>query len=150
MREGTVFSLSVHTGGGGTLSQVWVGGTPCQVWMGGYPMPGLDGEGTPSQVWMGGYPIPDLDGGYPSQVWMGGYPIPGQYGYPPPPRPGLDGVPPWPGLDGVPPHHDWMGYPPTIRQSIIVSTCYAAGSMPLAFTQEDFLVKYCKGRLAMY
>ena len=43
------------------------------------------------------------------------------------------------------------GYPPSIRldaatppppgrRSSTVSTCYAAGGMPLAFTQEDFLV----------
>ena len=30
--------------------------------------------------------------------------------------------------------------PPTIRQHSIASTCYPAGGMPLAFTQEDFLV----------
>ena len=62
-------------------------------------------------------------------------------GYPPS-QLGLDGVPPptrtgW----GTPPGQDWMGYPP-IRQSSKVSTCYAAGSVPLAFTQEDFLVEY--------
>ena len=48
--------------------------------------------------------------------------------------------PPWPGLDGVPPTRDWMGTPPSTRQSSTASTCYAAGGMPLAFTQEDFLV----------
>ena len=66
----------------------------------------------------GGYPIPGLDGGgdTPSQVWMVG----GYLGYPPP------------GLDGVP--------PPPIKQSSIVSTCYVAGGVPLAFTQKDFLV----------
>ena len=38
-------------------------------------------------------------------------------------------------LDGVPPP------PAPIRRQIsIVNTCYAAGGMPLAFTQEDFLV----------
>ena len=51
-------------------------------------------------------------------------------------------------LDGVPPQ-DWLGYPPSgldggipsvRRQRSRVSTCYAAGGMPLAFTQEDFLV----------
>ena len=58
-------------------------------------------------------------------------------GYPPA-QPGLDGggYPgyPQPGLDGVPPNQVW------IRQSSIASTCYAAGGVPLAFTQEDFLV----------
>ena len=41
---------------------------------------------------------------------------------------------------GVP--HVW-GVPhlsPPISQSSIASTCYAAGGVPLAFTQEDFLV----------
>ena len=129
--------LSVHTSMGGR----------------GYPVPGLGGGGTLSQIWWGG--------GTPSQVWMVG-------GTKCTARPGLDGVPPtimtgwgtlplW--LDGYPPtmtgwvtplhHHDWMGYPspwldgvPPIRQSNITSTCYAAGSMPLAFTQEDFVVLY--------
>ena len=32
-----------------------------------------------------------------------------------------------------PPHHDWMGLPPPLTTSI-VSTCNAAGGMPLAFT----------------
>ena len=38
---------------------------------------------------------------------------------------------------------NWMGVTPplpTHRDSSIASTCYAAGGMPLAFTQEDFLV----------
>ena len=53
---------------------------------------------------------------------------------------------PWPGLDGGEyPSQIWMlggtlGTPPPIRQSSIASTCYVAGGMPLAFTQEDFLV----------
>ena len=138
--------------------------------LGGVPHPGLDGGGvphlrsggTPSQVWGGGYPIPEvgvlpqpgldgggypISGGYPGQVlMMGGIPHPGGYpgqilmmgGVPPTSRPGWDtphpptlgwGTP-WPG----------MGYPP--RQSSIASTCYAAGSMPLVFTQEDFLVNF--------
>ena len=32
------------------------------------------------------------------------------------------------------------GYPILKRPSSIESTCYAAGGMPLVFTQEDFLV----------
>ena len=117
-----------------------VGGYPGQVWMVGGTLgttqPGLDGGGYP------GYPHHDWMGN-PNHDWME-YPPPWLDGVTPPPW--LDGVPPpsWldgyplPWLDGVPPtHHDWMGYPPTTN---IVSTCYAAGSMPLAFTQEDFLV----------
>ena len=74
----------------------------------------------------GGYPISGLGrGGTPSQVWVGGgtpYPISGLGGGGTPSQVG--------GVPVVPP-------PPGIA-----STCYgyAAGSMPLAFTQEDFLV----------
>ena len=96
--------------------QVQVRGTPSSLW-----------GGTPPQVWMGGYPIPGLDRGRTiSQVqyWMG---------YPPPPAITGWGNPPCPGLDGVP-------FSPPIRQSSKASTCYVAGGMPLAFTQEDFLV----------
>ena len=51
-----------------------------------------------------------------------------------------------------PPNHDWMEVPPSrtggsiplpppIRRQIsIARTCYTAGSVPLTFTQEDFLV----------
>ena len=112
--------LSVHICGGGgeypipgrvgTSSQVWVGGTLSQVWTGEYPIPGLDR----------GYPIPCLDGGTPSHVWMGV----------PHPRSGWGGTP-CPRLDGV---------PPIRRQIRKASTCYAVGSVPLAFTKEDFLV----------
>ena len=97
--------------------QVWMmGGT----W--GTPWPGLDGGGTwhtPSQVGVSGYP--------PGQVWMGG----GTWGTPSARSGWYPGYPP-PGLDGVP--------PTPIRQSSIARTCYLAGSMPFAFTQEDFLV----------
>ena len=79
---------------------------------------------------------------------MGGVPRvpshgPGLDGVPPrpgmgyPPRPGM-GYPPGPGT-GYPPRPG-MGYPPSPS---IASTCYAACSMPLAFTQEDFLVEVC-------
>ena len=90
-----------------------------------------------------------------------GTPIPGpEMGYPP--RPGTDtppdlgpGTPLHQTWDWVPPPPDLglgphpgpgMGYPPDMGrgtppgQISIASTCYAAGSMPLAFTQEDFLV----------
>ena len=49
------------------------------------------------------------------------------------------GIPPS-GLEGVPPCWVWMGYPPPISQSSRASTCYAVGSMPLAFMQDDFLL----------
>ena len=76
-------------------------------------------------------------GGTPARSGWWGY-----LGYPPPPQLGLDdgGTPPHQDLARVPPG---MGYPPPpTRQSSIASTCYAAGGMPLAFTQEDFLVCY--------
>ena len=93
------------------------GCTPARSGWWGVPQPGLDGGGgDPGQIWMvgRGVPQPGLDGGggTPSQVWMGG-------GVP---CPGLDGG----GGRGVP--------------GSIASTCYAAAGMPLAFTQEDFLV----------
>ena len=50
-------------------------------------------------------------------------------------------------LMGVPPSGQWGvphvtdgGTPPIRRQSSRASTCYTAGGMPLAFTQENFLV----------
>ena len=44
---------------------------------------------------------------------------------------------------GYPPSpSDWMRVPPTPGDSSTASTCYKAGGMPLAFTQEDFLVYY--------
>ena len=74
-----------------------------------------------------------------------GYPHPipdGEWGVP---HPVPDREVPWPGQDGVSP---WMGVPPVKtgweypsgRQSSRVSTFYLAGSMLLAFTQEDFFV----------
>ena len=135
--------------------QVWmVGDTPSQVWgggvnlsrSGGYPIPGLGwGRGYPIQVWMvGGTPSwgvcqPGLDGGgyleYP-QLGLGyspgmGYPLQTWDGY----------LPQHQDLAGVPPPL-WDGVPPPTRQSSIASTCYAAASMPLAFTQKDFLVLF--------
>ena len=77
----------------------------------------------------GGYPVPGL--------WVRGYPIPGLgRGYPPARSGRWGGGVPW-----VPPttRTGWGTHPPS-RQSSIASTCYAAGGMPLAFTQEDFLV----------
>ena len=63
-------------------------------------------------------------------------------GYPPPFKTGWDI--PHPRLDGVPIQSKTGSGttppPPVRRQSSIVSTRYVAGGMPLAFTQEDFLV----------
>ena len=127
MGEGNILlCVSVHTLTGGGYAITGLGGgvphprfgwwgvpQPC-LDGGGVPRPGLDGGGTQ------GTPIRSgCWGGYPSQVLMaGGYP-----GWVPPTRSGWEG-----------------GTHPPIRQSSIASTCYAAGGVPLAFTQEDFLV----------
>ena len=119
----------------------------------GYPVPGPDGgylisgpdEDTTSQVQMGGRYLvsgPDVGGGgggtpsqvwsgYPSQVWMGGGT----------PILLMGGTPSKIRMGGTLPILDWMGYPPIRRQISIASTCYTAGGVPLAFTQEDFLVE---------
>ena len=78
----------------------------------------------------GGVPGPGLDGGrgVPGQVQPGGG-VPG---------PGLDG-----GEGGVPgPHLDGGEGTPKFFFFFFYTacTCYTAGGMPLAFTQEDFLV----------
>ena len=120
------------------------GGTPSQVWMRGYPAPGggtpsqVWTEGTPSQVWTGGYPIPG-----------GAYPISGLDGFP---ISGLDGGVPhlWSGM-GVPPSKTWPGtplsktgwgtHPPPPPGDRSAKQALATWqTVPLSFTQEDFLV----------
>ena len=100
----------------------------------GYPVPGPDG----------GYPIPGLDGGYPIPgPDGGGYPIPGpDRRYPillmgecPHPRSGWGSIQGYPLLSRT----GWCNPPPISK----ASTCYAAGGVPLAFTQENFLVVCC-------
>ena len=87
--------------------------------------PGLDGGQYPRSVWWGrGLPQVWMVGGYP-WVWMvGGYLRSGS---------------------GVP--QSWMEGVP-IRHNSIVSTCYPAGDMPIAFTQEDFLFSFAKFGIA--
>ena len=108
----------------------------------------LDG-GTPvqvrSQVKMG-EGVPTLDGGRGYLPWMG-YPQPGQRkGVPT--LDGERGYLPWTGGDSS--QKNWIcSYqfppPPTPPQlgqgdNSTASSCHAASSMPLGFTQEDFLV----------
>ena len=77
---------------------------------------------------------PDLRWGYPSRPGMGYTPPDLGWGNPPTPRPGTKS-PPGPKTGYAP--GPGTGYPPPPS---IASTWYAAGGMPLAFTQEDFLV----------
>ena len=105
-----------------TGGYVFIGVCPSTLVGGGVPhprFPGLDGGVPHSQVRTGGTPSQVWDGGCTlSQVRTGGYPFPDL------------------NKGGTPPT-------PSIRQSSIASNCYAAGGMPLAFTQEDFLVLLC-------
>ena len=122
MGEGTVFGLSVHTSTGGGLPHIrsrW-GGTPLQVQVGVPHFRSRLGVPHPSSR---GYSIPDRGKGYPILL-MGGTPSQ------------VQGVP-YP-VDVVLPSRSGWGTP---HQEIsIASTCYVVGSVPLAFTQEDFLV----------
>ena len=120
---------------------VCVWGIPARSgWWGGVPYPRGDPilGSTPARSGWWGVPHPR---GYPSQVLMVG----GTQGILPPSRPGLGTFhslgwgTPQPGM-GYPSAQTWDGVPPPTRQSSIAITCYAAGGMPLAFTQEDFLV----------
>ena len=133
----------------GTPHPILGWGTSPLTWDGVPPYPGM---GYPPGPADGVPPIPTLGWGTPLWPEMG-YPHPG-IGYTPGPGMGYppdlgwgtprtwDGVPPAPQTwDGVPPQTwDGLALPPT-RQISIASTCYMAGGMPLAFTQEDFLVK---------
>ena len=58
-------------------------------------------------------------------------------------RPGMKYPPPSARTRVPPARH---GLPPAPRIGSTASSCYAAGRMPLAFTQEDFLV----GKLSFY
>ena len=139
-------------GMGGTLGYTACsrldGVPPIQTWDRGSRYTGLDGVPHPDlgQGGYPGYPHPRLDvvplfrtgwdtpyqqnGIPPVQDWMGS------------PCPGLDGIPPISRM-GYPPSQTGWGtphqVPPTISKA---STCYAAGGVPLAFTQEDFLVLF--------
>ena len=122
----------------------------CSTFEGGVPIC-QQGEGVPHQVLIGTTPIlPDRwitpsfpmgvphssqwgPGYLPHQDWYGGATLDQDWmGYPCAIRTGCGYLLP-------PPHRDWMGGtpPPYWRHS-----SYAAGGMPLAFMQEDFLVIY--------
>ena len=98
--------------------------------------------------------IPGQDRGVPpSQVKMGGSPIPGQDGGTPIPGQNAAGYPNTRSEWGVSPSQVRMGVPIPIQvrsqvgmgggtpnRNTTACTFYSAGGMPLAFTQEDFLV----------
>ena len=117
------------------------GGYPIEV-MGVIPSQVQAGRGDPIQL-TGGYPIPGPGGGYPhpadghtlSQLQDGGYPI--QLMGVPYPRT-WDGIPPSKIWDGVP-HRPgtWDGVSPPVPNQ---DTEQHSEHLPLAFTQEDFLV----------
>ena len=136
VRRGVTFSLCPpFVGGEGYPIQPWTGGGA------GVPDPALDkggtrsslgrgGQGYPIQPWTRGVPNPALDGG--GRTWSSlgqgeSRSSLGQGG-----TPTLDG--------GVP--HLRVGTPSPGTPPGIASTRYgyAAGGVPLAFTQEDFLV----------
>ena len=128
-----IFSLcvSVHTlTEGGYLIPIHP--HPYPSLSGGVPDQALDGGGVPrSSLGQGGYPNPSLDwGGTPTLD--GGYPNLGLGGIPT-----LDGGVPH--LQGGTPSHVWgvPWVPPGIASTYY---SYVAGGVPLAFTQEDFLV----------
>ena len=137
--------LSVHLSGGTPSS--WQGEVPHSRSRWGYPIQStgvpIPGPGRGFHIQLMGVPHPrsrqgvphPADRGTPSQVQ-----VEGVSWVTPRSRPGMGYL--HLGLDGVPfPIQGWMGYPsPVRRQSSIASTCYMAGGMPLAFTQEDFLV----------
>ena len=110
-------------------------GREVPIWLfgwGGVHHPRSRGEGVPHPADGGGgvTPISGLDGrvpypadrGTPSKIRKGVPPSKISRGYP---HPGLDWVPP----------------SPIRRQISIASNCYTVGGVPLAFTQEDFLVE---------
>ena len=86
----------------------------------------------------GGYLLSGLDGRVPTQVWVGGYLLRSGWGYLPWEGGGGTylGRYPLPRIGTPPPR---VGTPPP-HQNSIACACYAVGGMPLAFTQENFLV----------
>ena len=119
----------VPPGGGGTL--VLAGGVP-QCHVGKHPRAGV--PVWPGQDW--GTPSQDRTGVSPVMTWVPltrtvVIPPAGTGVSPPPPKPGLGFLP----RTRLPPP------PQQRRQNSRASSCYAAGGMPLAATQEDFLVR---------
>ena len=129
----------VRTGGRGY--PFWLMGLPRSGW--GYPLPrsGQEEGGTP--IWLMMLPrYPFFRSGTPSwhgkgvppvQTWEGGTPPDLGRGYHPQYRPGK--CPPPIKKEGVPPIQV-----PGQDGNSMTCICYVAGGMPLAFTQEDFLV----------
>ena len=126
MGKGTVFSLFVspyfdRREGGVPNPAVWRRGVSFLM---GYTI-------IPSSFPIGGSPS-----GQP------GVPPSGWWGYPRVHPSGLDGVPARSGVAGIPPSQDWMGVLPPLATGwgYPRQKTERALVMPLAFTQEDFLV----------
>ena len=150
--EGNVFTgvCSFTPGRGAPQSQVlshisvarsFLGGTLVMVW--GTPVPS---KGVPNPNLGRGYPVP-------ARVYPSIPPSRTGLGYPLGVSPSRTGLPyPHPGQDWCtimqdrtgeplpPPSQDRVAYTLLPRQNSRASTCYRAGDMPLALTQEDFLV----------
>ena len=132
---------------GSTPSQVQTGWVPHPKSGWGYPIPGPDRGSTPSQVWMGGTPFKIRMGVSPLSKTRWGtshlrldviLPL-SKTGWGTSPPPSAEWGTPHPYLGwGVAPHQRLDGVPPPNIST--ASTCYAVGGVPLAFTQEDFLV----------
>ena len=114
MGEGTVFGLFVssHLDGGGGED----GGNLVLPMEGVTPIPGQDGEYPHLKS---GRDVLHLRSEWGTPISRMGVPPSAELGYPPGLRSGRSGTPNW---------------------NSIVSTSYAAGGVPLAFMQEDFLV----------
>ena len=120
---------------------------------GGYPSPRIFQSLVPGPFQGGGTPVLAKGRGYflPQLGQDRDTPQPGQDWGTPLGRTGLGHLPPARTWLGYLPSQDITGYPlgqdrtevppPPPRQNSRANTCYAAGGMPLAFTQEDFLFK---------
>ena len=98
---------------------------------GGYPSPRFFQRSLVPGPFLRGYPSPKF---FPRSLVSG--PFPGEYPSPAKSQSPVTAGGSSPG-QGYP--QPGLGYP-SLRQNSRASTCYAAGSVPLAVTQEDFLV----------
>ena len=141
MREGNSFSLCQFTPRQGDTTIQLMGGYPVPRSRWGYPFPG------PGRGRWGRYPLvrSDIRMGVGQGRGWGDTPphpgqIPGQGWVPLIQVRSQDGGGGRAGVGQVPPSRSDPRMGGTPYWNSIACTCYTAGSMPLAFTQEDFLV----------